>query len=328
MLHATWAKRTTEKKLKVAKSTAPRPITLMYIPVTGEPRRIVTSAGILKTLGVVMVLFVTFISWLAYSWHKQGIELAELRYLHSVAEEQKAELKSLQDQTRTLTARLRELEILEEKIRQSLEAEGVISQSFISSALSVASRETATLPSRSSDATRIASRDIGSVIDVSEKELAQLEQDVSKLESRYEDLDGEAKEAIRWLRAQPNIWPTRGSVTSAFGWRRHPITGQPEFHPAIDIAAPYGQPIVATADGVVEFAGYRSGYGLTVVINHGYGIKTLYAHCSSLKVKYGQSVTRGKIIGTVGESGIATGPHLHYEIHLWGVAVNPSNYIK
>lgn len=315
-------------KLKVARSTAPRPITLMYIPLTGEPRRLVTSAKTLRGLVVALILFLTFISCLAYSWHKQRAELAELRYLHSVAEEQKAELKALQEQARGLTERLRQLEILESKIRQSLEAEGVLSQSFISSALGVASRETATLPSRSSDAVRIANRDIGTVIQLSEKEFGELDKSLSGLESRYEDLDGYAKEVIRWLRAQPNIWPTRGSVTSNFGWRRHPITGQYEFHPALDIAAPYGTSIVATADGRVEFAGYRSGYGRTVVINHGYGIKTLYAHCSTIKVKYGQNVVRGQIIATIGDSGVATGPHLHYEIQVSGVAVNPFKYLK
>ncbi|HHY34759.1 MAG TPA: peptidoglycan DD-metalloendopeptidase family protein [Firmicutes bacterium] len=315
-------------KLRVAKSTAPRPITLMYVPTTGEPKRLVTSAKTLRGLCAVLILFLTFVSWLAYSWHKQGVELAELRYLHSVAEEQKAELKALQEQTRTLTERLRQLEILETKIRQSLEAEGVLSQSFISSALGVASRETATLPSRSSDAVRIANRDIGRVIQLSEQEIAELDNSLSGLESRYEDLDSYAKEVVRWLRAQPNIWPTRGSVTSNFGWRRHPITGRYEFHPALDIAAPYGTPIVAAADGRVEFAGYRSGYGRTVVINHGYGIKTLYAHCSTIKVRYGQNVVRGQLIATVGDSGTATGPHLHYEIHVSGVAVNPFKYLK
>ncbi|MBE3520178.1 MAG: peptidoglycan DD-metalloendopeptidase family protein [Firmicutes bacterium] len=312
----------------MAKSTAPRPITLMYVPTTGEPRRLVTSAKTLRGLGAALLLFLSFVCWLVYSWRKQGVELAELRYLHSVAEQQKAQLKALQEQTRTLTERLRQLEILETKIRQSLEAEGVLSQSFVSSALGVASRETATLPSRSSDAVRVANRDIGRVIQLSEKELAELDNSLSELESRYQDLDGYAKEVVRWLRAQPNIWPTRGNVTSNFGWRRHPITGRYEFHPALDIAAPYGTPIVATADGWVEFAGYRSGYGRTVVINHGYGIKTLYAHCSTIKVRYGQNVVRGQLIATVGDSGTATGPHLHYEIHVSGVAVNPFKYLK
>lgn len=316
------------RQLRQARSSAPRPITLMYVPVTGEPRRMLTSARALKAAAASLLLFLSFVTWLAISWHKQGVELSELRYLHTVAEQQKAELKALQDQTNSLKARLLQLEILEQKIRESLQAEGVLSQSFLSSALGVASLDRTALPSRSSDVSRVATRDIGAMIRLSGMELGALDENLAGLEDKYDELDKDAKEVVHWLRAQPNVWPVYGRITSSFGWRRHPINGDYEFHPALDIAAAYGTPVVAPADGRVTFAGYRSGYGRTVVIYHDYGIETLYAHCSVVLVKYGQKVTRGQVIARVGESGTATGPHLHYEIHVWGVAVNPLKYLK
>lgn len=311
-----------------SRTGASRPITLMYVPVTGEPKRVVTSTRFLRIMGISILLFLAVVTWLAHSWYKQGLELSELRYLHRVAEQQKAELQALQEQANALKARLVQLEILEQKIRESLQAEGVLSQSFESATLGVASIERLSLPSRSADMSRIPTRDIGSMIRLSGAELETLNQNLTGLESKYDDLDAKAKEVVHWLRAQPTAWPVYGRITSGFGTRRHPITGKYEFHPALDIAASYGAPVVAAADGRVTFAGYRSGYGRTVVIYHDYGIETLYAHCSVLLVRPGQSVRRSQVIARVGESGTATGPHLHFEVHVRGVAVNPLRYLE
>lgn len=125
----------------------------------------------------------------------------------------------------------------------------------------------------------------------------------------------------------PSIWPVRGRFTSPFGVRRHPISGRAIMHKGIDISAPQGTPIVAPASGKVVFAKRFSGYGLTIEIEHRPGLRTRYAHCSSILVKVGDQVKRGQIIGKVGATGRTTGSHLHYEVHVRGQVVNPLIYI-
>lgn len=126
----------------------------------------------------------------------------------------------------------------------------------------------------------------------------------------------------------PSLWPLMGRVTSGFGERQDPIDGEGAFHPGIDIAAPYGTPVRATADGDVLQAHMGAGYGREVVIDHGYGVNTVYAHMSSMAVVAGEQVTRGQVIGYVGDSGRSTGPHLHYEVRLHHVPVNPHKYLR
>ncbi|HOB88621.1 MAG TPA: M23 family metallopeptidase [Bacillota bacterium] len=143
-------------------------------------------------------------------------------------------------------------------------------------------------------------------------------------------LDSLKKSAVSYrdrLDHTPRGIPTKGRVTSYYGTRRHPITGRSQLHQGVDLAAPKGTGIVATADGVVKFAGSRSGYGLTVIIDHGYGFQTLYGHCSKLAVRVGQQVKRGQVIAYVGSSGVSTGSHLHYEVRVSGKPVNPWPYM-
>ena len=129
----------------------------------------------------------------------------------------------------------------------------------------------------------------------------------------------------------PSIWPTRGWITSTFGdfrsFRLRAGGHSGRWHEGIDIAAPYGTPIMASGDGLVTFASYRSGYGNMIVVDHGNGISTVYAHCSTMFVGEGNRVGRGMVIAAVGNTGRSTGPHLHYEVRMDGQAVNPMNYI-
>ena len=129
----------------------------------------------------------------------------------------------------------------------------------------------------------------------------------------------------------PSIWPTRGWVTSSFGdlrsYRRIARGYSGRMHAGIDIAGPYGTPVMVSGDGIVTYTGYRSGYGNMVVVDHGNGISTVYAHCSTVFVEEGKRINRGMIIAAIGNTGRSTGPHLHYEIHVDGVPVNPLNYI-
>jgi murein DD-endopeptidase MepM/ murein hydrolase activator NlpD len=141
-------------------------------------------------------------------------------------------------------------------------------------------------------------------------------------------LEAKAKALGEEIKSIPSIPPVRGVFSSGFGIRRDPFTGGLEFHKGIDLSAPAGTPVVATADGRVEKAEWNSGgYGNVVVINHGRGIKTLYAHLSKILVREGQKVRRGQIIGLVGSTGKSVAPHVHYEVEVNGEAVNPIRYI-
>jgi hypothetical protein len=133
-----------------------------------------------------------------------------------------------------------------------------------------------------------------------------------------------------WVRANsaPNLWPVEGPITGSFGERIDPFNGEGAFHSGIDIGALYGQPIVAPAEGVVEFADLMGGYGRAVILDHGHGITTRYGHLKSFTVFPGQHVHRGDTIGYVGDSGRSTGPHLHYEVRINDVPVNPHKYLR
>jgi murein DD-endopeptidase MepM/ murein hydrolase activator NlpD len=123
------------------------------------------------------------------------------------------------------------------------------------------------------------------------------------------------------------IWPVNGTVTSGFGYRIHPILGRRIFHTGIDIAASSGTPIWAADGGKIVYAAWMDGYGNVVALDHGGGISTLYAHQSSIAVSYGQTVTKGQVVGYVGSTGYSTGPHLHFEVRVNGNPVDPMGYL-
>lgn len=134
--------------------------------------------------------------------------------------------------------------------------------------------------------------------------------------------------AYRWqFHTEPSLWPVNGVVRSAFGERSDPFSGEGAFHTGIDLAAPKGTPVHATADGVIESAGWSGDYGKLVVIDHGNGLQTYYAHLSQCLVVPGQEVERGQVIALSGRTGRATAPHMHYEVRLHGTPVNPYKYL-
>jgi murein DD-endopeptidase MepM/ murein hydrolase activator NlpD len=158
--------------------------------------------------------------------------------------------------------------------------------------------------------------------------LIRVQEHSNKVKVRLSSLKESAGSYRDRLNHTPHGMPTRGRLTSRFGSRRHPITGRIQTHGGIDLAAPTGTPIVATADGTVSFSGLRSGYGRAVIINHGYGFQTLYGHASRLVVSAGQKVKHGQVIAYVGSSGVSTGSHLHYEVHVSGKPVDPWPYVQ
>ncbi len=126
----------------------------------------------------------------------------------------------------------------------------------------------------------------------------------------------------------PSIMPVNGRITDGFGERLDPFSGEGAFHTGVDVGADYGAPVSVTADGMVLDAGEHSGYGRVVIVDHGFGITTWYAHLSSYAVIAGTRVKRGEVIGYTGISGRSTGPHVHYEVRVNNAPVNPRHYMK
>jgi murein DD-endopeptidase MepM/ murein hydrolase activator NlpD len=160
-----------------------------------------------------------------------------------------------------------------------------------------------------------------------ELKMGDLNETIASVEMRLQQVYEFHKGKLAYWAAIPSIWPCRGWVTSEFGVRRSPRGIGTRFHEGIDIAASTGTPIYASGDGVVTFAGYKHGLGKTVIIDHGFGISTVYGHNSSLYVKEGDTIKRGSSIAAVGRTGRSTGPHLHYQVEVDGVPVDPMRYI-
>jgi murein DD-endopeptidase MepM/ murein hydrolase activator NlpD len=154
---------------------------------------------------------------------------------------------------------------------------------------------------------------------------------VERLESRAARLETDLRlyeVALRERARVPSIWPVEGESTDSFGVRGNPFGGGgAEFHPGQDIAAPRGTPVLAPADGKVVEAGWKNGYGQTVVIDHGNGLTTRYGHLSKIEVTAGQELRRGDQLGQVGSTGRSTGPHLHYEVRAGELPVSPHHYL-
>ncbi|MFV8833676.1 M23 family metallopeptidase [Aquisalimonas sp.] len=140
-----------------------------------------------------------------------------------------------------------------------------------------------------------------------------------------------ALERTTFLQNVPSGFPMRNrGVTSEYGWRTHPVQGERRFHPGIDLRAPVGTPVMTTADGVIEYAGYHqdSGFGNLIIVNHNFGFRTYYAHLDGFEVEPGDFVRKGEVIATSGETGVTAGPHLHYEVWHIQRRLNPEPFLE
>ncbi|NLW07667.1 MAG: peptidoglycan DD-metalloendopeptidase family protein [Clostridia bacterium] len=158
--------------------------------------------------------------------------------------------------------------------------------------------------------------------------LNEMEEQLRQIGAKIREIQARNKRQLSPRGTGNLLWPLPGytSISSDFGWRIHPILKTNRFHDGIDLPAPSGTNVLAAEDGQVISAGWQGGYGNTVIIDHGGGFSTMYAHLSSILVKNGQEVARGQVIGRVGSTGWSTGPHLHFSVFLEGEPTNPMNY--
>lgn len=172
--------------------------------------------------------------------------------------------------------------------------------------------------------TRLASSD--NPKELSEK-LERLSAGATRQEQSLQELQAYFQDQRSLLASTPSVWPVRGWVTSDFGPRLDPYTSERVMHAGLDIAGPHGKEVISPSDGTVVFAGLEGGYGNVLVVDHGYGIKTRFGHLAMIKVKPGEKVKRGQVVAALGNTGRSTGPHLHYEVRVNGIAQNPRKFI-
>ena len=149
---------------------------------------------------------------------------------------------------------------------------------------------------------------------------------------KYQELEEDVRHHQAYQAALPSLWPLKDEgdsyISSGYGYRLHPVNQTRHFHKGVDIAVWYNTPVLATGDGVVEFSGWKGGFGRTVIVDHGFGYETLYAHNQRLEVDQGEEVKRGDVIAYSGNSGYSTGPHLHYEVRKDGESLNPKDFLE
>lgn len=233
---------------------------------------------------------------------------------------QRSKIKEFANQINTLKTKLSTLNQFEQKIRiianieRDSDAENVFGvggsiPTDIDTGISLEERHNAML------------REMHSQLDILDAAFIRQEESFSSLLDYLED-------KRRLLASTPAIRPMNGGwVTSRFEYRKSPFTGRREFHHGLDIAARIGTPVMASADGVVIYSGRKGSLGYAIIVDHGHGMVTRYGHLNECLKKRGDHVKREDIIGTVGNTGLSTGPHLHYEIRINGVPVNPEKYI-
>lgn len=297
-----------------------RCFTIMIVPHTEEatysfrlPLFAAQMAAVFLVVGLVAFLF------LAYIYRNARLEAEEMRILRQAHQVQQDEINTFAHETQQLLDRMQQIEDLADEVADRLGLDPVQENNGLSSRGDDNPVDPRLLAARSGQER---------VLDRATDNLALLQSLVPEKADTLETLKGEVDEYVRRLAATPSIWPTRGRITSGFGMRRSPFGGGSQFHYGIDIACSHGTPVYASADGRISQACYRGGYGNLVTICHGYGFDTYYAHLSGFAVSTGQWVKRGQLIGYMGRTGRATGPHLHYEVHVNGVAVNPSRYMR
>ena len=299
--------------------------TVLVLPdASSQIRRFHIAKPLLSTLAVTAgLIFVAFL-FLIYQVVGHTGHMLELRQLRTTSSEQ-ANLLQKFERLENQMAGLREFDLrlrtaagLEVKDAESSIVGVGGADTLSSSALLVAAVAHQTSPTNPSMGIR--TNNLGGEFD-------RLSREMNDRNKSFQGLIGSLETKRSLLASTPTIWPVKGWLTAGFGQRRSPFTGQRQMHEGVDIANTVGTPVIAPADGIVTYTGPLGGFGDVVSVDHGHKISTFYAHLQQHKVSQGQRVRRGDVIGLVGTTGRVTGPHLHYEIQVNDVSVDPTKYV-
>lgn len=287
----------------------PKFFTLMILPHDSTNiKKFNITSNWFKLFAIVSIIFWLSSLFMFFSYFNLKNRVAYLSEVEKINLKQKVEIENLNAKIQFIETQLARLQNIDIKIRELVNLD--VNTLGTPAAGGISKTKT------DEDMVKV----LESKASVIEEEIKQREKSLNELVEYLED-----RRSL--FMATPSLWPTRGLVTSEFGWRKDPISGVTEYHEGIDISAPSGTQVRAAAEGVVIESGNDAGYGKVVVIDHGYGIVTRYAHLSRSYVAVGQKVKKGSVIGAVGSSGKSTGSHVHYEVRIDGVPVNPIKYL-
>jgi len=284
------------------------------------------STVALKFLSLMAVAAITCIGYVIYDYQRLRATVSDTKIMEqrlgSQAEEiltQRKQLQQFAGDINTLKGKLLALSEFENKIRIIANIEKSADQdSLFGVGGSIPEDIDATVP--------LVEKHNSLIREMHEK-TDQIHLATDKQATSFGSLIDYLEDQINLLASTPAIRPAKGWKTSGFGYRKSPFTGLREFHKGLDIAGRQGTKVIATADGIVSYCGYKGLMGNTLVIDHGYGMMTRYGHAHEILVKAGDIVKRGDKIATIGSTGRSTGPHLHYEVLHNGIRVNPEKYI-
>ncbi len=296
--------------------------TFMFLPGPNERVRTLSiSKSVLKSVFFSLIAIVALSLYLIYDYNDVKDKVGELRSMREELMQQKAQVQNFALNLLDYKRQMFLLRDLDTKLRRVV---SLGPRDKAQQVLGIGGPDELGLQ----NLTSMGEKKQEEALKEMHQELTQLKGAASKQETSLQMLIEYFEDKRSLYASTPSVWPVRGWVTSPFGNRTSPFTGIPTFHEGMDIAAQTGTPVVAPADGVVVRAGFGTGYGNMVEISHGYGVKTIYGHNSRLNVKPGQRVKRGDVISYVGDSGSSTGPHLHYEVRVNGLPVNPVRYLN
>ena len=305
-----------------------RCFTVMVVPHTEESTfslRIPLFA--VQLLVVFLVLVVAGVAVLGYAYIKVSADAEEVELLRQVNRSQQENINALAIETEKMMEQIQSIDELVDYVTNKLDhLPGETKQQAENQSLSSESAaEHDNYISENSLQRFYSSRSSSEgILDRASENLDLLQ---AIIPEKSESLNS-VGEYMEQSFAKPSIWPCRGRMISGFGMRSIPYTKGYQFHTGVDIVGAYGTAVWASADGKVTFTGYRGSYGNIVIVDHGYGYETYYAHLSDFAVSAGDIVERGQTVGYMGASGRTTGTHLHYEVHYKGSPVNPYNYMK
>ncbi len=286
----------------------PKFFTLMILPHdSANIKKINITSNWFKVFAIVSIIFWLSSLFMFFSYFSLKNRVKQLSDVEKINLKQKVEIENLNSKIQFIETQLARLQNIDLRVREMVNLD--ISSTGTPAAGGISNAK---------------SKDL---IGMLEEKADNLEQEIKLREKSLNELAEYLEDRKSLFLATPSLWPTRGLITSEFGWRKDPISGVTEYHEGIDISAPSGTQVRAAAEGVVIEAGNDAGYGKAIVIDHGYGIVTRYAHLSKAYVVVGQRVKKGSVIGAVGSSGKSTGPHVHYEVRIDGVPVNPIKYL-
>jgi murein DD-endopeptidase MepM/ murein hydrolase activator NlpD len=249
-------------------------------------------------------------------------DMGELRLLRKENVVQRLQLQTFSTSISDLKKQLTQLRELDNKLRVITD---IAPPSQVAQTFGMGGPEELTLAD--SDLTLAGPNSPEALVLQMQEEVKTLRTAASLQELSFQQLTEAMKDRRSLWASTPSVWPVRGWLTSGFGERVSPFTGNLMMHNGIDVATRRDTPVAAPANGVVSYEGYDNGLGRMVKINHGYGMQTLYGHLAKSNVRVGQRIKRGDVIGFVGNTGLSTGPHLHYEVYINGLPVNPLRYI-